>query len=72
MTLDVFITDKGSKIKYRKRCELCKFADIDLLTDNLICSKNQFEEVEDDYLCNEFKLDAQIKQDIIDKCMKAI
>lgn len=69
--LDVFKTDKGTKIKYRKRCELCLFADIDLLTDDLICKKN-LQKVDDDYLCNEFKLDKQIRQDIIDKCMSAM
>lgn len=70
--IDFFRTEKGTKIKYRKRCELCKSAKIDLITDDLVCELKNFEFVEDDYLCDNFSLDSKIKRDIIDKCMKAI
>ena len=70
--IDFFKTETGTKIKYRKRCELCTSAKIDLITDDLVCEKLNFEFVEDDFVCIEFKLDKQIKQDIINKCMKAM
>jgi hypothetical protein len=70
--IDFFKTEKGTKIKYRKRCELCTSAKIDLITDDLVCKKLNFEFVEDDFVCSEFKLDKQIKQDIIDKFMRAM
>jgi hypothetical protein len=70
--IDFFKTEKGTKIKYRKRCEFCTSAKIDLITDDLVCEKLNFEFVEDDFVCIEFKLDKQIKQDIIDKCMLII
>lgn len=70
--LDIFKTEKGIKIKYRKRCELCKSAKIDLITDDFVCEFKNFEFVEDDGLCDNFKLDSNIKDDIINKCMRAI
>lgn len=70
--LDFFKTEKGTKIKYRKRCELCISAKIDLITDDFVCELRNFEFVEDDYLCENFKLDSKIKDDIIHKFMKAI
>lgn len=70
--LDIFKTEKGNKIKYRKRCELCKSAKIDLITDDFVCELKNFEFVEDDGLCENFKLDSNIKDDIINKFMKAI
>lgn len=70
--IDFFKTEKGTKIKYRKRCELCTSAKIDLITDDLVCEKKNFDFVEDDGLCENFKLEKQVKQDIIDKCMKAM
>lgn len=70
--IDFFKTEKGAKIKYRKRCELCESAKIDLITDDLVCEKKNFYFVEDDDVCVEFKLDKQMKEDIVNKCMKAI
>lgn len=68
--IDVFSDDKGTKIKYRKRCELCKFVKIDLITDELVCEKKLYEFVKDDNLCEDFKLDSQLRQDMIDKVME--
>lgn len=66
------IARKGKEaIKYRKRCELCKFVEIDILSDDLVCTKTM-EWVEDDYLCDEFKLDEQVRQDIIEGLMRAV
>ena len=70
--IDFFKTEKGTKIKFRKRCELCEFAKIDLITDDLVCEKLNFDFVDDDFVCNEFRLDKKLKQDIVDKCMKAM
>ena len=70
--IDFFKTETGTKIKFRKRCELCTSAKIDLIMDDLVCDKKNFDFVEDDDVCENFKLDKQIKKDIIDKCMKAM
>ena len=70
--IDFFKTESGTKIKYRKRCELCTSAKIDLITDDLVCEKLNFDFVDDDFVCSEFKLDKQIKQDIISKCIKGV
>ena len=70
--LDFFFNDKGLKIKYTKRCELCVFAHIDLLTDDLVCEKKFYEFVEDNKVCREFSLKKELKQDMIDGCMNTI
>ena len=70
--IDFFKTETGTKIKYRKRCELCAFAKVDLISDDFICEKNNFNFVGDDDVCSIFKLDKQLREDIINKCMRAM
>lgn len=68
--LDIFKTNTGFSIKYRKRCELCKYSAVDELNDKLVCLKTM-EWTNEDALCVNFKLHEQIKKDIIDGCMEA-
>ncbi|TLS99908.1 hypothetical protein FE247_05095 [Aliarcobacter cibarius] len=69
---DSFTTDVGIKIKYKKRCLLCKFADLDLFSDSLLCENKDDEAVEENYFCENFKLSKESKQDIINRYISAV
>lgn len=62
--ISVYKETNGSKIKYIKRCELCKFASLDLLNNSLVCVQD-YKSVEKEELCNLFKLDKNFKNQMI-------
>ncbi len=68
--IDIFKTGKGSRIRYRKRCELCKYSAVDELTDKLICVKT-LDWTDENELCEKFIIHEEIQKDIIDGCMEA-
>ena len=70
--LDFFTTDTGAKIQYKKRCLLCKYADLDLLSDSLLCENKNDEAVEDNYFCDDFKISKESKQYIINRSVSAV
>ena len=68
--VSVYEEHKGTKVKYIKRCEVCKSAKIDLISNKLICKARDFDFVENFQCCSAFKLDEKIKNEMINKCIK--
>lgn len=60
------------KIEFKKRCLLCKYADLDLQEDVLICGNKNNEAVEEDSYCNSFRLCNESREDIIDGIISAV
>lgn len=68
--VSVYEERQGSKIKYIKRCEICNFAKLDLLSNKLLCIKRDFDFIEPFQCCSIFKLDKKFKNEMINKCIK--
>lgn len=66
--LEYSLTEKGLKIKYTKKCDICNFAHVDLLSDNLTCIVKNYLIIEEESICDKFKIKKQAKQQIIDSC----
>ena len=56
-TISVYQDKDSTQIKYIKRCEVCKFAKLDLLSNKLCCIERDFDFVENFQCCSIFKLD---------------
>jgi len=64
--IDIVKTPKGTQIKYIKRCEMCKFAKMDLIKETLFCQKQMHIAITNSSYCNIYKIDERIKNDLID------
>lgn len=68
--ISVYKENNRTKIKYVKRCEICSFVKLDLISNNLFCIKRNFDFVENFQCCPTFKLDKKFKNEMIDKCIE--
>lgn len=68
--ISVYEESNGTKIKYIRRCEVCKFTKLDFISNKLLCIKRDFDFVENFQCCSFFKLDEKFKNEIINKCIK--